>query len=669
MASNERLQKKRGVDEFLNTKLVPMMAKLGNQRHLSSLRDAFALMTPLIIAGAVAVLIITVVFGGWGAGQSSVHGLFAKWSDNPVTNAEGASATSISFYDSRFMGTVVFGKVVAGSLGLISIYLALGLGYFLSRSRKFEHPVMAALVSLGGFVILAGGQASFYGANGVFAAMVAGIVTTEIFVALCKFDKLIITLPDAVPPAVARAFSKMIPVILTALAVASLNAIFIVPTYLTDATSTGQEQFYEKITDADQLATATGFITSGQVDATGLDSVKEGLKVVGGTDLPATAVVPDSAVVGIASGEAWELNASKDQVTAIYRLTNKFYEVDKVVNGGNGWTFADTMFIGLQAPFLKLASDPSANFGLAFLYVLLIGFFWFFGLHGTNIVNGVFIFWLPLVLLSIDHKANGVGDPSMTNADYPAFVGGTFDAYIFLGGTGATLAWIFMTLMLKRRKEEVEVAKFALPSGVFQINEPVTFGVPMVANPIYAIPYIFTMPVLVVSSWLAMDVFHAVPPVIVQIPWTLPVGMGGLFATGFAFQGMLLAVANLLIAMAIWAPFVLLSGRVNRARMLREGKRVPRVRKVTPEERLKYCRIERRKVGLDGTINFLRKRALLIGSALFLGALLIAISATWAKTTAGIAMGSLEGVVIMLVPVFIFYGKFVWHNFMRAIGK
>ena len=660
MSEQQQTLKKKsgGLDEFLNTKLVPAMAKIGNQRHLSSIRDGFALITPLIIAGAVAVLVITVVFGGWGAHQSSIHGLFAEWSNTAVTKTSGAS---LAFYDSRILGTVVSASIFSGTLGSISIYLPLALGYFLARSRRFEHPVMAALVALGCFVIATGGQTSFYGTSGVFASLVVGIVATEVFVSLCKVDKLLITLPEGVPPAVAKAFSKMIPVILTAIIIAALNAIFIVPTYLTDATATQSKQYFEQVTDPTYI-NKVQTLWAGTSHELGKTT-----SVVTQSGTVENLIAAPSTLEGY-SRQAWEMNTAKDQIVSIYRPIAKFYEVDKVVNGGNGWTFADAMNIGLQEPFLKLASDPSANFGLAILYVFLIGFFWFFGLHGTNIVNGVFVFWLPLLLQNIDNKAAGVGDSSVVSADYPAFVGGTFDAYIFLGGTCATLGWIFMTMILKRRKEEVEVAKFALPSGVFQINEPVTFGVPMVANPVYVIPWMFTMPILVVSTYLALDVFEAVPPTIVQIPWTIPVGIGGLFATGFAYQGLLLAIANLLIAMLIWTPFILLSGRINNARLRAQGKKVPIRRKMTPERREKLCHIAKRRVGAQGALRYIRKNVVLIGASIILGALLISLSVTWGDSDAGIALGALEGGVILLLPLVIFYGKFIWHHFMRAIN-
>ena len=82
------------------------------------------------------------------------------------------------------------------------------------------------------------------------------------------------------------------------------------------------------------------------------------------------------------------------------------------------------------------------------------------------------------------------------------------DSYIFLGGSGATLGLIIAIFLASRRPDYRQVAKLALPSGLFQINEPILFGLPIIMNPVMFIPFILVQPILAAS--LAVTVALAV---------------------------------------------------------------------------------------------------------------------------------------------------------------
>jgi PTS system cellobiose-specific IIC component len=74
---------------FLEVKLMPKMAKMGTQRHLASIRDAFATITPLIIAGALSLLIVTAVFGGEDSTKISILGQIANWAHGIIDPKKG----------------------------------------------------------------------------------------------------------------------------------------------------------------------------------------------------------------------------------------------------------------------------------------------------------------------------------------------------------------------------------------------------------------------------------------------------------------------------------------------------------------------------------------------------------------------------------------------------
>lgn len=221
---------------------------------------------------------------------------------------------------------------------------------------------------------------------------------------------------------------------------------------------------------------------------------------------------------------------------------------------GNGdwFSLGQAISTGIQAPFLDLASNSSGSYAIGFIFVVFGAMLWFLGLHGSNILTGIFS---PVYLAGLANNqqfiSTGLGAPTII-AD------GSQDAFIYFGGTGTTLALVLMGLLFAKKKVEREILKFGAGPAIFNINEPIIFGLPLVLNFTYVIPFIFSQGVLFTTSWLAIEVLKWVPPVIVKIPWTTPVLIGGFLATS-SWQGMLLAGFNYILACFIWLPFVWIS--------------------------------------------------------------------------------------------------------------
>nr|CAA37070.1 unnamed protein product [Escherichia coli] len=104
------------------------------------------------------------------------------------------------------------------------------------------------------------------------------------------------------------------------------------------------------------------------------------------------------------------------------------------------------------------------------------------------------------------------------------------DSFIFLGGSGATLGLILAIFIASRRADYRQVAKLALPSGIFQINEPILFGLPIIMNPVMFIPLYWYNRILAAIT-LAAYYMGIIPPVTNIAPWTMPTGLGAFFNT------------------------------------------------------------------------------------------------------------------------------------------
>ncbi len=104
---------------------------------------------------------------------------------------------------------------------------------------------------------------------------------------------------------------------------------------------------------------------------------------------------------------------------------------------------------------------------------------WFFGLHGTNILGPVIdSIYLPLI-----EENQRIFSTGVSAYDVPYIITKPFfDAYVFTGGSGTTLALIIAIFFVSYSKHYRTIGKLSAPAGAFNINEPVLFGLPIVLN-------------------------------------------------------------------------------------------------------------------------------------------------------------------------------------------
>ncbi|MFJ7756502.1 PTS sugar transporter subunit IIC [Peribacillus muralis] len=187
----------------------------------------------------------------------------------------------------------------------------------------------------------------------------------------------------------------------------------------------------------------------------------------------------------------------------------------------------------------------------AILLVFLVHLLWMIGLHGPNILGGI---TTPLFessgVKNIDLYAKGVKDMDQ----YGVLAGSFLDAFVYLGGSGATLGLIIAMIIAGRKRYKQMIALGGAP-GVFQINEPILFGLPIVLNPMWFIPFVLGPVITTVISYIAVS-SGMVFPIVAKIPWVTPPIVGGFLATGGHVSGAVLAAINLVISTAIYLPFV-----------------------------------------------------------------------------------------------------------------
>ncbi|MDQ1146534.1 PTS system cellobiose-specific IIC component [Bacillus sp. SORGH_AS 510] len=201
----------------------------------------------------------------------------------------------------------------------------------------------------------------------------------------------------------------------------------------------------------------------------------------------------------------------------------------------------------------------------AILIVSLVHGFWILGLHGPNILGGI---TTPLMTKlgqeNVNMYAQGVHDLGK----YHILSGSFLDAFVYLGGSGATLGLI-VAMIIAGRKRNKQIIALGTPPGIFQINEPILFGLPIVLNPLWFIPFILGPIIMTIVAYSAVSL-GLVHPVVADIPWVTPAIVGGLLATGGHISGAILAAVNLCISIVIYLPFVIAQGRMDARREMGE---------------------------------------------------------------------------------------------------
>lgn len=420
--------------------LMPMATYLNNSRYLQVLRDAFMLAFPITMFGSIIVVIANLPFLDRFMSESTL----------------GVFKTSL-------------GNAPSATMGIMSIFVVFGIGYYLSKSYQVE-AVFGGAISLVSFLLLTpflievDGMSEAVGnvlpldrlgAKGMFLAMITGFLSGEIYRFVVQ-KNWTIKMPDGVPPAVAKSFSALVPALLTLTVFLTFNII----------------------------------------------------------------------------------------------VTNLF-----------NTNLHDVIFNVVQQPLVTLGNGLIPTL----IAVFFVQLFWFFGLHGQVIVNSVMDpIWNTLSVENLTAYTSTGDVPNIISKQF-------IEIYtVGLGGSGSTLAVVVAILLFLKSKQLKQIGNLSLGPGLFNVNEPVIFGLPIVMNPLIMIPWIVAPLVTVTVTYFAMSTGLVPPPTGVAVPWTVPMFLSGVMATN-SLAGGLLQIVNFFIILAIWFPFLKFIDRMNLKKELEEA--------------------------------------------------------------------------------------------------
>lgn len=456
---------------WLEKFFLPLASKIGGQKHLIALRDAFIGTLPATMAGSVAVMLNAIL------------------RDLPPQFIDGYDGTTIPVIKQII---TINGYVWNGTLAIAGLIFVFSWGYNIAKAygvNELSGGIVSTAASIAGITFSFTGGIKLKGlnldpatieainkagwaatpkeitatawgwlplnnldANFFFTAMIIGFIATMIYVKLMLKD-ITIKLPDSVPPAISKAFASIIP------ATAALYVVAI---------------FYWLF----------------------------------------SLMVPDM-------------------------------------------TFLQWMQKTIAEPLLGL----SQGFGAVVLTALFVQLFWFFGIHGPNVLAPILESVFGVAQLQNVNLFQKGGADLVISEGYN-WVRGSFDAYAWFGGSGGTLVLILAILLFSKRKDYLTVGKLSVGPGIFNINEPIMFGLPIVLNPIMFIPFLLA-PVVSVSIGYFATIWGLVNPVSQQVVWVTPPFLMSFLATGGDWRAPIVTLVAMVVSFLIWVPFVMAANKMD----------------------------------------------------------------------------------------------------------
>lgn len=229
---------------------------------------------------------------------------------------------------------------------------------------------------------------------------------------------------------------------------------------------------------------------------------------------------------------------------AIFLISMITYIISKATTGG---TFIELIYKVIQTPLQGLSSSLPGAIGIAFF----ISFLWWFGVHGQSVVNGIVT---SLLLANLDANKDLLAQGNLSLEKGAHIVTQQFlDSFLLISGSGITFGLVIAMLFTAKSQQYKALGKVAAFPAIFNVNEPITFGFPIVMNPIMFVPFIAVPVLSALLVYGSIAIGFMAPFSGVTLPWSTPAIISGLMVAGW--QGAVVQILIMLISVVFYYPF------------------------------------------------------------------------------------------------------------------
>ncbi len=427
--------------EKLMNGFLTVAMKIQSQRHIAAIKNGFTTLLPIIIVGSFCTLFNSVLCSTTPGYLSVANIPGMSWLANlsPIFTAANYGSMSMIAIGACILISMELSSNILGKadwsvpITAICCYISL-----------VPNTIEAAVEGTDIVTVVSGLAASVTNAQGLFVAMLAALVGTEIYCRLVKWGKLEIHMPEQVPANVAGSFNVLFPCCIT---------------------------------------------------------------------------------VFIVSGFGWVFGM----------LT--------------GMTLPDAIIRFIQAPL----ANVMGSLGGFILLIFMSDVLWLFGIHGTQTLSGIYT---PFMLQAFAENeaafASGLGSAAAPNIICQPFM----SCFSIITGAGLTGGLIIAIFLFSKRDDYKAIARLALPCGIFNINEPMTFGLPIVMNPFLAVPFCLSPMVSNIIGYFATSMGFC-GRMVVNAPWTTPIGIQAFLSSAGSIGAAITQVLVIVVATIIYTPFVI----------------------------------------------------------------------------------------------------------------
>lgn len=218
-------------------------------------------------------------------------------------------------------------------------------------------------------------------------------------------------------------------------------------------------------------------------------------------------------------------------------------------------TLPEMVFVLLQTPLQNLTDTLVGGIIIAGVQSIL---FWA-GIHGPNIVGGVMN---PILMANaLDNQALlDAGQSLLGNPQAKIITQQVTDVFIKGGGCGLTMGFLIAAFLGAKSAQMKSISRLAFVPGLFNINEPIIFGLPIVFNPYFLIPFVGVPVLAIILTYFAIAVGFLTPFAAVQVPWTTPPVIAGFLLGGW--QGAVVQLGTIVLSVVCYFPFVRMQDKI-----------------------------------------------------------------------------------------------------------
>ena len=219
-------------------------------------------------------------------------------------------------------------------------------------------------------------------------------------------------------------------------------------------------------------------------------------------------------------------------------------------------TVMTAMTVPLQVLVYALSTLPSI-----LIIIGLTCYFWIKGIHGVSILGTILRpFWTQMLLMNLY---------AVLTKNEIMYIGSEafYQWFVWIGGSGATFGLCIVCYLFGKSKQMQALKANALSSAVFNINEEVIFGMPIVENRYLKIPFFAVSMISGCVAWVLMRTGY-IPVPHVLAPWIAPFFIGSMLTSGISLRVLMVSLGLVLFSALCYLPFFLWYD----ARLLKEEK-------------------------------------------------------------------------------------------------